>query len=83
MVMVRPKQSEMLVTAAGCWPFRLNITHCGRAGERERMTTHVVMIRQEARSGRGNRGAMTTGGVRDLVMMIERGMPVYVCGFVP
>lgn len=52
MVMVRPKQSDMLVTAAGCRPFRLNITHCG--GE-----SHQELRRdQQSNRARGPSGQM-------------------------
>lgn len=45
MVMVRPKQSEMLVTAAGCRPFRLNITHCvgGIVENRQRISNQIII----------------------------------------
>ena len=45
MVMVRPKQSEMLVTAAGCRPFRLNITHYvgGFVKNRERIRNQMIV----------------------------------------
>jgi hypothetical protein len=32
MVMVKPKHSEMFVTAAGCCPFRFIMTHCREGG---------------------------------------------------